>query len=175
MAIASRKNLNRLGLTIAKIRHKDFKFYFRTLPAHFVDTITEMPRSAIGQVVAVDACDYEIMQFKLFRQFRYSSGSVASAGFGLPLGTEQNLQPRVQILPRIKTVAVPLAQHWPRLGQFALIHIVSMPSEPTMSLVLLYSPAVGIGLLNHSGNRRFLFSVLFLLRNDASRSSDKFL
>ena len=34
--------------------------------------------------------------------------------------TEQKPQFRVQMLPRIKTVAVPLFQHSPRFGQFAL-------------------------------------------------------
>jgi len=51
-------------------------------------------------------------------------GSVESGGWGLPFSTEQNLQLRVQILPKISTVAVPLCQHWPRFGQLALLQMV---------------------------------------------------
>jgi hypothetical protein len=39
------------------------------------------------------------------------NGSDGSGGAGLPVATEQNLQFLVQILPKIKTVAVPLDQH----------------------------------------------------------------
>jgi hypothetical protein len=52
------------------------------------------------------------------------SGSFQSTGKGYPVGTEQNLQRRVQILPRIMKVAVPRFQHSPMLGQLPLVQMV---------------------------------------------------
>jgi hypothetical protein len=63
------------------------------------------------------------------------AGSVGSGGWGLPVATEQNLQFRVQMLPRISTVAVPRPQHSPRLGQLAFVQIVSSPSDSSVSRV----------------------------------------
>ena len=61
------------------------------------------------------------MTLVMMRYFSFSclanstnrAGSVGSGGSVLPADTEQNPQFRVQILPRIKTVAVPLALHSP--------------------------------------------------------------
>src|SRR5512145_2424181 len=52
------------------------------------------------------------------------SGSCQSTGNGIPVGTEQNLQRRVHILPRIIKVAVPRLQHSPIFGQLPLVHMV---------------------------------------------------
>ena len=81
-------------------------------------------------------------------------GSVWSGGSGLPAATEQNLQFRVQMLPNIKTVAVPLAQHSPRLGQFALLHIVCRPRELRTFSVCRKAPPTGKGLRSQGGNFR---------------------
>src|ERR1700722_15279772 len=52
-------------------------------------------------------------------------GSSSSGGAaGLPLGTAQNPQARVQIFPKIMKVAVPCSQHSPMFGQRALSHTV---------------------------------------------------
>jgi hypothetical protein len=83
-------------------------------------------------------------------------GSLGSGGSGLPKETEQNPQFLVQTFPRISTVAVPLSQHSPRFGQFALLHIVSRDKElKTFSVFLKLSPA-GKGRLNQVGKLRFL-------------------
>ena len=82
------------------------------------------------------------------------AGSEGSGGSGLPQVTEQNLQFRVQMLPRIRTVAVPLDQHWPRLGQLALWHIVFMPREFKIVSVELYLALAGSGLFSQGGSFR---------------------
>src|SRR6266481_3549000 len=52
-------------------------------------------------------------------------GSSSSGGpTGLPEGTAQNPQARVQMSPRIMKVAVPCSQHSPMLGQRALSQTV---------------------------------------------------
>jgi hypothetical protein len=80
------------------------------------------------------------------------AGSVGSGGAGLPAGMEQNLQLRVQILPSIRTVAVPLAQHWPRLGQFALLQIVCRWSDFRICSVRRKESPAGKGLLSQEGS-----------------------
>src|SRR5260221_8346561 len=51
-------------------------------------------------------------------------GSSSSYSVGRPVATAQNVQLRVQILPRIMKVAVPAPQHSPILGQFPLSQMV---------------------------------------------------
>ena len=48
------------------------------------------------------------------------AGSPRSSSVGLPVWIAQKLHDRVQMLPRIITVAVPRDQHSPRLGHCAL-------------------------------------------------------
>ena len=48
------------------------------------------------------------------------AGSPRSSSVGRPVSIAQKLQERVQMLPRIITVAVPRDQHSPRLGHCAL-------------------------------------------------------
>jgi hypothetical protein len=83
-------------------------------------------------------------------------GSHGSGSSGLPKVTEQNLQFLVQMLPKIRTVAVPLAQHSPRLGQFALLHIVSRDKEFKIFSVCLKSSPAGNGLRSQCGSLCFL-------------------
>jgi len=90
------------------------------------------------------------------------AGSVASGAFGLPLATEQNLQFRVQTLPKIKTVAVPLEKHSPRFGQSAFTHIVSSDSEVNILLVRSYASPDGKGLRSQLGSPR-ICSALFCI------------
>jgi hypothetical protein len=58
------------------------------------------------------------------------------------------------MLPRIRTVAVPLDQHWPRLGQLALLQIVFMPREFKTVSVKLYLALAGSGLFSQDGSFR---------------------
>ena len=61
-------------------------------------------------------------------------GSSRSIGSGLPLGTAQKPQRRVQRLPSIMKVAEFWFQHSPRLGQLALSHTVcSLARAPASS------------------------------------------
>jgi hypothetical protein len=48
------------------------------------------------------------------------AGSPRSSSVGRPVWMAQKLQERVQMLPRIITVAVPRDQHSPRFGHWAL-------------------------------------------------------
>jgi hypothetical protein len=52
------------------------------------------------------------------------SGSIGSTGLGMPVLTLQNAQARVQVSPRIITVACFLVQHSPMFGQAASSHTV---------------------------------------------------
>ena len=61
------------------------------------------------------------------------SGSCSSGGpAGLPEGTAQKPQARVQMFPRIMNVAVRCSQHSPMFGQRALSHTVLSPSVRMM-------------------------------------------
>jgi hypothetical protein len=61
-------------------------------------TSHEMARAAVIEIVAVDACDDDMLQAKLAppRTRRYQAGSCASSASGLPVLTLQNEQARVQ-------------------------------------------------------------------------------
>ena len=48
------------------------------------------------------------------------AGSPRSSSVGRPVSMAQNVQERVQMFPRIISVAVPRDQHSPRLGHWAL-------------------------------------------------------
>ena len=95
----------------------------------------EAPPSGKSSLVTEVMTRYLI--FSCFANSAILCGSVLSSGNGVPSATEQNLQFRVQILPRISTVAVPRDQHSPLLGQFAFVQIVSNPSFSMVELVLL--------------------------------------
>jgi hypothetical protein len=85
---------------------------------------------------------------------------------------EQNLQLRVQILPSIRTVAVPLAQHWPRLGQFALLQIVCRWSDFRICSVRRKESPAGKGLLSQEGSLldlRLISGILYKSEIGASK------
>ena len=54
-------------------------------------------------------------------------GSYESGGRGVPARTLQKAQPRVQVSPRMRTVAFPSPQHSPRLGHRASRQTVRRP------------------------------------------------
>ena len=88
------------------------------------------------------------------RKFQHA-GSVGSGGAGLPAATEQKRQLRVQISPKIKTVAVPRAQHSPRFGQLAWIQMVCRSRLPRVLSVSLKVWPAGKGRLSQGGSLPF--------------------
>jgi hypothetical protein len=63
------------------------------------------------------------------------AGSPRSCSVGRPFWIAQKLQERVQMLPRIITVAVPRDQHSPMLGHWALWQTVCSLLSSTMRRV----------------------------------------
>src|ERR1700760_4976322 len=78
-------------------------------------------------------------------------GSSQSTGSGRPVATAQNVQLRVQTLPRIIKVAVPAPQHSPMFGQLPLWQIVCSLYSSTIALTFAYSLPIGNFTLNQSG------------------------
>ncbi len=70
---------------------------------------------------------------------RRSGSPQSTIPCGLPVFTEQNLQARVQISPKIMNVAVPLPQHSDILGHLPLTQIVCSFFLAITSLTLRYS------------------------------------
>ena len=80
--------------------------------------------------------------------------SQSTQPLGLPGATAQKPQRRVHSSPRIMIVAVPRSQQWPRFGQRASSHTVTMRWRRSSALVSEYSPAPGSLILSHGGRRR---------------------
>jgi hypothetical protein len=100
-------------------------------------------------------------KFIFFAIWATRDGSVGSRGSGVPLGTEQNLQFLVHMFPRMRTVAVPRDQHWPRLGQFALEQMVCrLRSVRILSVSQKVCPA-GKGLLSQGGSFGLRAMIIF--------------
>ncbi len=78
-----------------------------------------------------------------------SSGSTMPLGF--PVSTAQNLQARVQMLPKIITVRVPWLQHSPTLGQRASWQTVWSLSSFTVAFRAWYLAPVGRVALSQAG------------------------
>ena len=106
---------------------------------HLAHGVGEMARAAVLQVVAVHAGDHHVAQLHFGGHARHVGrlGGVEAhirACAGLPLGTEQKPQPRVQRSPRIMNVAAPRWKHSWMLGQRADSHTVCRFSEPEPAL-----------------------------------------
>ena len=84
------------------------------------------------------------------------AGSPRSSSVGRPVWMAQKVHERVQILPRIMTVAVPRDQHSPMFGHWALLHTVCRSFVSTISRTALYSTLVGSLARSHSGLRLFM-------------------
>ncbi len=75
--------------------------------------------AAVGQLIAVDAGDDDVLEVHAARRLADAAGLVGSTSVGRPVAIWQNPQERVQTSPRIIRVAVPAAQHSPMLGHLA--------------------------------------------------------
>src|SRR3989338_3402039 len=95
-------------------------------------------------------------------------GSLRSAASGRPASMAQKRQALVQTSPKIIKVAVPLPQHSPIFGQWALSQTVCRLSSRKESFISLIFLVSGIFCLNQAGRAvivgiknflRFIFSV----------------
>ena len=95
---------------------------FRLRIARMVAAHTEAPPSASSSraTLVMTQCRRPIVATASATR----AGSPRSSSVGLPVWIAQKLQDRVQMLPRIITVAVPRDQHSPRFGHCALWHTV---------------------------------------------------
>ena len=84
------------------------------------------------------------------------AGSPRSSSVGRPVLIAQKVHERVQMLPRIMTVAVPRDQHSPMFGRCALLQTVCRSFVSTISRTALYSTLVGSFARSHSGLRLFI-------------------
>ena len=91
------------------------------------DGLREMLGAAVGEIVAVDRGDDDVLQASLAIAAATFSGSAGSSGLGSPVATLQKAQARVQVSPMIIMVAWRCAQHSPMLGQAASSHTVTRP------------------------------------------------
>ncbi len=116
-----------------EIRNQDLHLAARNPAANFCNRAGKDGRAAVGLVVAVDRSHHRVSQAHELRSFRHAFRLLLSGGAaGLPDGTAQNPQARVQIFPRIMNVAVRCSQHSPMLGQRALSQTVLRPSVRMM-------------------------------------------
>src|SRR5690606_33560911 len=82
-----------------------------------------------------------------------SISSLFTNPFGFPVLTWQNLQARVQVSPRIITVAVRALQHSEMFGHFASSQTVERPFSRRLLRMSLKSSPCGSFTLSHSGLR----------------------
>ena len=78
-------------------------------------------------------------------------GSSRSCSVGCPLSTAQKAQRRVQVLPRMRKVAVRDCQHSPMFGQRALSHTVCSRCARTSPFNSVYPSPRGAGTFSHAG------------------------
>jgi hypothetical protein len=71
------------------------------------------------QIVAGDARDHDVVEAQSADRLGNATRLVEVVDVGLPVLMAQNPQARVQVSPRIMTVAVRWSQHSPMLGQWA--------------------------------------------------------
>ena len=104
----------------AEIGDEDFDAGAGGLQADLADRLGPDRRAAVGQLVAVDAGDDDVLEVHRARRLRRRGGvrpDRASAAGRWRCGRSRS--ERVQTSPRIISVAVPAAQHSPMFGHLA--------------------------------------------------------
>ena len=129
------------GAVLAQeIGREDFDRGLRGAAPDRVDDIGEVLRAAIGEVVAVDRRDDDMLEAEGGDRFGDAVGfAVRPAAAGRPVRTLQKAQARVQVSPMIIMVAWRFSQHSPMLGQPASSQTVCRPFSRTISRVRAYS------------------------------------
>ncbi len=96
--------------------------------------VCEDQRAAVGEIVAVDGGQHEILPAEVAHRFgdanRFEPIDFAP---GFPVFTLQKRQPRVHVSPRIMIVAVPAPQHSAMFGQAASLQTVLSASVLTLA------------------------------------------
>ena len=102
-----------------EVGDEDLDAHARAVPRSARDGLREDPRAAVGQVVAGDAGDDDMLEASAPTASATRRGSSSSYQVGRPVLTAQKPQARVQVSPRIMIVAVRWSQHSPMFGQRA--------------------------------------------------------
>jgi hypothetical protein len=94
-----------------------------------------MLRAAIGEIVAIDGGDHDMLRAELLDGDRDVLRLMGSSAWGIPVFTLQKAQARVQVSPMIMKVACFFSQHSPILGQPASSQTVTSLFSFTMRCV----------------------------------------
>ena len=106
----------------------------RAQAAQLADGGREGASAAVGQVVAADAGDHDVLEAHDGDGLGHAARLVGVVPVGRPVLTAQKPQARVQVSPRIMTVAVRCSQHSPMFGQRASSQTVLSVWPRTRSL-----------------------------------------
>ena len=138
---------------MAKIGHQDLDGGTGRGGANLLDATDELVGAAVGQIVAIDRVITTCLRPSIRTMSARLSGSCGLTAPGLPVATLQKAQARVQMSPRIITVACLRAQHSPILGQAASSQTVCSLRSRMTRCVSPYPGEVGAFTLIQAGLR----------------------